>query len=220
MHGWGADSSSFDWIKNHITGKTLHIANLDGFGGEPAPDDPTVQGYAKRLGEYIGKNKLTNVVLVGHSFGGRVAIEYASANKIDGLVLVDSAGLKPKFSLNRSCKIARYKIAKTLAKWRLVSKDKLSKYGSADYSACDQKLKKVLVCAVNYNQSKLLKDIKCPTLIVWGDQDKDTPLYMAKRLNKGIKNSGLVVLPGAGHFSFLSNPAGFAKIIDYFVDNI
>lgn len=220
LHGWGANSSSFDWLKNYITNKTLHIADLDGFGGEPAPDDPSVQGYAKRLAEYITTNELTNVILVGHSFGGRVAIEYAGHNNIKGLVLVDSAGLKPKFSFKKAYKISKYKFVKKLAAWGLVNKSKLKKYGSPDYAACDEKLKRVLVCAVNYNQSKLIKNIKCQTLIVWGEKDKDTPIYMAKRFNKGIKSSGLVVLPGAGHFSFLNNPGGFAKIIDYFVDNI
>ncbi len=220
LHGWGADSSSFLWLKDKLQNFSLHFANLDGFGGQSAPDDPSIVGYAQRLHNYIIGNSLQNVILVGHSFGGRVAIEYASKYPLHGLVLVDSAGLKPRFSLKKKLKIWHYKIIKKLVNLGAVKEQKLAKFGSPDYKSCDEKLKKVLTTAVNYDQTPLLGKITAPTLIYWGKNDADTPLYMAKKLNKKIKGSGLVVVEGAGHFSFLDNDAQFCKTIDYFACNV
>lgn len=219
LHGWGADYQSFSWLKNYIKTCTLHFANLDGFGGQPAPTDPTVDGYAHRLKQYILDNNLNNVVLVGHSFGGRVAIQYASQNQVKGLVLVDAAGIKPKKSIKKSVKVLKYKLTKFLVKHKLVNNKKLQKYGSVDYKNADNLLKQVLVSAVNYDQSHLLTKITAKTLIFWGENDKDTPLYMAKKLHKNIKNSELVVLTG-GHFSFADNPYQFYKVLEYFINNL
>ena len=215
LHGWGAGNSSFVWLSNHLNKYNLHFASLDGFDNEPPPTDCTIGGYANRVGEYIKQNNLTNVVLVGHSFGGRVAIEYASCHKILGLVLVDSAGVKPKFSLKKWLKIKKYKFLKKFFKNKFVQK----KYGSKDYQSCSENMKKVLVYAVNYDQTKLLEKIDCQTLVYWGKQDKDTPLYMAKTIHKKIKNSSLFLADG-GHFSFLNNPMQFKDCLEYFVDNI
>ena len=220
LHGWGADYSSFYFLKDIIKNSTLHFANLDGFGGAPAPDDPSINGYAQRLQQYIAHNKLQNVVLVGHSFGGRVAIEYASKYFVLGLVLVDSAGVKPKFSIKKQLNIAKYKFVKCLVKHKFMHKDRLLKFGSVDYKNADTKLKKVLVSCTNYNQQPILNKISAPTLIVWGKYDKDTPLYMAKILDKHIKKSKLIVLENSGHFSFLDRPNMFCSLLQNFINSL
>lgn len=219
LHGWGGDYRSFYYLKDYLKNYTLHFASLDGFGTAPAPQDPTVGGYASRLKDYIAENNLSNVVLVGHSFGGRVAIEYASKNLVLGLVLVDSAGIKPKRSIKKRAKIFRYKFAKLLVKLKVKNKEYLNKFGSPDYKNSSTQLKNVLVNAVNYNQQPLLKNIKAKTLIVWGNNDKDTPMYMAKKLHKNIVNSELVVFKG-GHFSYLENSYSFYKVLEYFVEHL
>lgn len=217
LHGWGASKDNFTWLKGKIN-CTMHFASLDGFDNTPAPTDPTIGGYAKRLGEYIKNNNLDNIVLLGHSFGGRIAIEYASQNNVLGLILVDSAGLKPKFSLSKKIKVFRYKLAKTFKKLHIYKKD-LSKYGSEDYKNCSKQLKNVLVNAVNYNQKRKLPKITAKTLIIWGNKDVDTPPYMAKTLHKKIKNSNLIWLDG-GHFAFAQEPYKFASILVDFIENI
>jgi pimeloyl-ACP methyl ester carboxylesterase len=218
LHGWGADHNSFLWLKGMLK-DNLYFADLDGFGGTCPPQDVTISGYAKRLENYIAKNNLSDVILVGHSFGGRVAIEYAASHNLAGLVLVDSAGLKPRFNLKRSYKIAKYKLAKTLVKLKILPQNRLKKYGSQDYQNASPQMKKVMLQAVNHDQTKLLSQISCPTLIVWGSGDDQTPPYMAKILHKKIAGSGLVMLSG-GHFCFLENQIQFAKIIDYFAKNV
>ena len=218
LHGWGASKTNFLWIKDYLN-CTCHFASLDGFDDEPPPDDITIEGYAKRLQKYINDNKLNNVVLVGHSFGGRIAIEYAAHNSLLGLVLVDSAGVKPKFNILKKLKILKYKLAKALCKIGLVNNKYLDRFGSADFKEASDQMKRVMVYAVNHNQKNELNKIKCKTLVVWGKNDKDTPLYMAKIINKKIKNSELAIIDG-GHFSFLDDKYKFYTVLDYFIKNL
>lgn len=219
LHGWGAGKDSFLWLSDYLTNYKLHFASLDGFDGTDAPNDPTISGYADRLDKYIKANKLDNVVLVGHSFGGRIAIEYCSKHDILGLILVDSAGIKPKYSFKKHFSVLKYKLLKKLVKFKLAKKERLKKYGSTDYKNCNQDMKQVFLNSISYDQTKLLNKIKTQTLLIWGKNDKETPLYMAKKLNKNIKNSELVVIDGE-HFCFLQNPYGFYKIVEAFVSQL
>ena len=216
LHGWGAGKNSFLWMKDYFKNASLHFASLDGFDKTKPPKDTTIEGYYRRLEQYITAQKLKNIVLVGHSFGGRIAIEYCSKNNISGLILVDSAGIKPKFSFKKSWAVLKYKLTKALVKHGLANQSVLNKFGSHDYKSASPEMRKVFLSAVNYNQIKLLSMISAPTLIVWGKNDKETPMYMAKKLHKRIENSELVVLNG-GHFIFLDGPYKFYKTIEYFI---
>lgn len=211
LHGWGADQTSFYFLKDSITNCKLHFVCLDGFGLQPPPTDPTIQGYCNRLHSYITAKRLNNIILVGHSFGGRIAIEYAAKYKLLGLVLVDSAGITPKFSLVKAYRILQYKRLKKLVNAGKKHKNCLNKFGSTDYKNANSQMQQVLKHCVNYNQKTLLKSIKVFTLIIWGDHDVDTPIYMAKTLHKGIKSSKLILMPNCGHFSFLDNQYLFYK---------
>lgn len=70
---------------------------------------------------------------------------------------------------------------------------------------------------VNEDLIDLLPKIKAPTLLIWGDQDQETPLSFARTMEKKIPDAGLVVFPGAGHFSYLDRPNDFAVIINDFL---
>lgn len=217
LHGWGGDYKSFYHLKDVLKNCTMHFATLDGFGDVSAPQDVSINGYCQRLRAYIVQKNLQNVVIVGHSFGGRIAIEYASKNNLAGLVLVDSAGIKPQFSISKQLKILKYKIAKQKALAGKLAQSELSKFGSEDYKNANDQMKKVLSSCLKYNQKHLLKCINCPTLIVWGKKDKDTPIYMAKTLHNGIKNSKLAVMEDCGHFSYLDNQYQFYKLLNQFL---
>ena len=218
LHGWGADYKSFYFLKDVLQNQKLHFASLDGFGGTKPPTDPTIKGYANRLHSYITKNNLKNVILVGHSFGGRIAIEYASTHSILKLVLVDSAGLKPRVSIKKLYKTCKYKLYKWLVKNKILNAKHLNNFGSADYRSANIQMKEVLKSCLKYNQKNQLKKIKSKTLIIWGDKDTDTPLYMANTLHRGIKNSKLVVLKNCRHFCFLDNQYLFFKHLKQFID--
>nr|MDE7216215.1 alpha/beta hydrolase [Clostridia bacterium] len=125
--------------------------------------------------------------------------------------LVDSAGLKPRYSIKKNIRKLTYNLKKFF-------KMDTSNCGSADYRALSGDMRTTFKNVVNFYLDGYLKDVKCDALIIWGKRDKDTPPYMAKRLKKGIYNSGLIFLQG-GHYSYLDCYPQFLAILDsYFKD--
>lgn len=220
LHGWGGNLNSFRGLESGLAESGQSVLTLDfpGFGGSDMPKETfTLDDYYKivlGLIENLGIKKLN---IVAHSFGGRIALLLASKNSdlIKKLVLVDSAGLKPKFSLSKSFKIFHYKFLKKLKNAGIIKRD-LSGYGSADYRAMPDELKPVFNNIVRTDLTYTLKSISCPTLIVWGKDDTSTPYYMAKRLNKGIKDSAVITFDG-GHFAYLQNSNKFYIIVNEFL---
>ena len=162
--------------------------------------------------------ELDKVSVIAHSFGGRVAILLASLqqDKVEKLVLVDSAGIKPKFSLKNKLKILNYKVAKKLKEKGLIKRE-LINYGSEDYKALPSQMKPVFNNVINTDLTGYLKNITAPTLIVWGKKDNDTPYYMAKKINKNIKDSAIITFENAGHFCYLDNASEFQTIVSNFL---
>ena len=92
------------------------------------------------------------------------------------------------------------------------------KYSSPDYKALKTEvMRETFKKVISLDLSSNLKEITRPTLLVWGENDLDTPLYMAKKMESEIKDSGLVVLKNAGHFSYIDNSNEYNVIIDNFL---
>ena len=198
LHGWGASSAAMDGIYAYLSknGRSVFSVDFPGFGKSDFPPETWgVYDYADCVQYILNESGIVRPVLIGHSFGGRVALILGARGIASKLVLADAAGLKPKMSLKKKRAIARYKAAKRKGKI-------LSDAGSADYAALSPAMKKVFVRIVNTHLDGLLAKIDVPTLLFWGKEDKDTPPYMAKRFHKGIKDSGLVRLNGAAHFAY------------------
>ena len=219
LHGWGGSLNSFRFLENQLAKEGFSVITLDfpGFGGSDLPrEDFSLDDYKKIVEELVEKENIKSVHIIAHSFGGRVAIKLsAETNLVKKLVLVDSAGIKPRFSLAKNIKILHYKFLKSLKKIGLIKRD-LNNFGSADYKAMPNNLKSVFNRIVNEDLSGVLHKIECPTLIVWGRNDRETPLYMAKKLNKGIKDSAIVTFDG-GHFAYLQNAEKFTIIVKEFL---
>lgn len=222
LHGWGADKESFRCISDRLK-KDFCTVRIDfsGFGQSEPPifEGWGVEDYADNLAAFIRKQGLVDTSIVAHSFGGRVAIVLCAKypELVKKLVLVDSGGMR-RFSLKRCWKIFLYKVAKRLVGFGLKKKSSLKKYGSADYKSLDVGMKNTFKKVVRQDLSAFAKKIKCPTLIVWGGKDKETPLWMGKKLDRLISNSGLAVFKNAGHFSFVDESASFAAAIRYFFE--
>lgn len=211
LHGWGCTGSCMDGAYRYLDACGRRVCALDfpGFGKSDFP--PAHWGiyeYADCVQYVLGELQLHRPVLVGHSFGGRVALILGARGVASKLVLTDAAGLKPKFSLRKWWRIKRYKAAKR--------KGKTPKYaGSADYAALSPAMQKVFVRVVNTHLNALLPQIKVPTLLFWGKRDRDTPLYMARKLNKGIEGSGLITVD-AGHFAYAECASVFHAAVRVF----
>lgn len=144
--------------------------------------------------------------------------------KISKIVLVDSAGILPKKTFKQKVRQRFYKIGRRFLETRLMKKlfptalDAFrKKMGSADYNAASPIMRQSLVLAVNEDLTSLLPKISAPTLLIWGDKDTATPLSDGQLMEKSIPDAGLVVLEGAGHFSFLEQPYVFQQVIKSFL---
>jgi len=206
LHGWGGGLKSFEHAYTVMSG----IAPCVNFAfPSSVPSYWGVYDYATLVDCFSEAIGISKPVIVGHSFGGRIAIILAARDKAKKIVLADSAGLKPKFSLKRKMRIAAYRRAKKCGK-------PLDGYGSIDYNNLEQSMREVFVRIVNMHLDSLLPFIKCDTLIFWGRNDRDTPMYMAKRLNRGIKNSRLITVDG-GHYSYVDASHKFIQQLKSFV---
>jgi len=156
------------------------------------------------LCEHLG---ISSADFLGHSFGGRICILLSAIKPslVHKCIYVDSAGMKPKRRIGYHYKVFKYKLCKKLGK--------NAQGGSRDYRALSPEMRSLFNNIVNTHLEAFAKEIVCPSLIVWGEEDKETPLYMAKRLNRLISDSELVVLKNAGHFSFLDCPLAFSSIV-------
>ena len=114
LHGWGASSTIFESITNILKTKyTIYTIDLPGFGKSDEPDKPyNLDDYVDLLYQFIIDLDIYNPILLGHSFGGRIAIKFASLYNVSKLILVDSAGLKQKNFIKTKTKILLYKLKK------------------------------------------------------------------------------------------------------------
>ena len=226
MHGWGCNHTTLQSIERLLVpGFKVYNVDFPGFGGSTEPD--TVWGieeYTSLIEEFIKIEKIENPILLGHSFGGRVGILYSSRNAVSKLILVDAAGIKPRRSLKYYYKVYTYKAVKRtlpLLFGKARAEELLNRYrskvGSSDYSNASQMMRTILSKVVNEDLKYCLPKIKCPTLLIWGENDTATPLSDAKLMEKMIPDAGLVLFPGVGHYSFLENPYQFAAVLKSFV---
>ena len=215
LHGWGGDASAFLFVAERLKSFAKSIVvDFNGFGKTPEPDRPySVGDYAGEVLSVLEKEGVDSVIIVGHSFGGRVAMEIAAKfpDVASGLVIVDSAGIKPRRNPTYYIKIAIHKLMKKLGMKGLK--------GSNDYRVLSLLMKETFKKVVSYDQSYLLKDISVPTAIFWGKKDKDTPLYMARKLSKNIKDSSLFLLDG-GHYAYVDDLEKFVSILTAFVQRV
>lgn len=218
LHGWQSEGIIWFPIINSrsLNDYSCYAIDFPCFGKSEVPRSPfTLKDYVEVLEEFIKKLKLKNIILVGHSFGGRVAIKLAANTPlpIEKLILVDSAGLKGHDSIYLSIKKATAKIVKPLFSrpfmkyWR----EKIYQLIGAEDYLTRPDLKETFINIINEDLTPFLKKIKIPTLIVWGENDRITPSNFAYRIKEGIPNSELVILPNAGHFSFLDKKEEFLE---------
>ena len=223
LHGWGTNKNTFLPLAKLLSKKyEVHLIDLLGFGKSEAPYKAlSLSDYVMLLRDYIEYKKLNKPIILGHSFGGRIAIKYASSFKnIEKLILVDSAGIKKRLSFLSRIKIKIYKLKKwwyKLTKNVVKFNNLINNSGSYDYKMASPVMKQTLVKVINEDLKPYLKKIEVETLIIWGRDDKETPIKDALIMNKLIKNSGLVTLENTGHFPYLENKHTFNIIISNYL---
>ena len=162
---------------------------------------------------------LDQVILMNHSFGGRISIKLLARRPlpfgVSKAVFIDAAGIRPKRTLSYYAKVYSYKAMKRL--FPGLAKRRQGKSGSADYRNATPLMRQTMVRCINEDLTPLLKDDPVSTLLIWGEQDTATPVEDGRKMEALIPDAGLVVLPGAGHFSFAEQWGQCRRVLDAFL---
>lgn len=218
LHGWGQNIQMMEPIaKPFQENVDTVILDLPGFGksGEPKTNW-SLEDYADMVHALLLKLKIENPILVGHSFGGKVSIVYASKYNCEKLILLASPYKVaiPKVSF-------KVRVLKTLAKMPLLKSiaSKMKKnMGSTDYKNASPKMRTILVKHINTDVSENCKNIQCPTLIIWGTKDEAVPLRDAYEIKNLITNSAVIEYPNCTHYAYLEDLTKTVRILKSFIE--
>ncbi len=226
LQGWGTHLGVYDSVADAINESYRFVQfDLPGFGGSDEPREAwNVDAYADFFCKFMEALGIKKATLIGHSYGGRIIIKLATREnipfEIQNIVLIDSAGIVPEKTFSQKMKIKRYKVLKKFLNLKVVYAlfpelidDWRSRQGSADYRNATPMMRQCLVMAVNEDLRHHLPKIKQDTLLIWGDKDTATPISDAKIMEEMIPHSGLAVIEGTGHYSFLEQPVIFRNIM-------
>ena len=192
----------------------ITILDFPGFGESEEPKEAwTIEDYELMLEEFLKKVNVKKPIVIGHSFGGRVAIRYSARNPISKLVLFGSPCIRIQEELSLGVKIL--KKLKTLPGLNDLGEYMKKFIGSRDYKAASPIMRQTLVNVVNEDLSKFAREIEEPTLLIWGTNDTEAPLNEAKELEKIMVDAALITLPGT-HYAYLENLPRVVTILDIF----
>ena len=215
LHGWGQNIEMMKPLGDNLSDHYhITIIDLPGFGLSKEPVYAyTIFDYTEVVHDLLEELKISNPIIMGHSFGGRIAIVYASKYKVNKLVLFGSPCVRHEYkSFKQSLfkKIKRIKLLKPLVN---VMKKHM---GSVDYRNATPIMREVLVKTVNQDLSECARNIKCSTLLIWGENDEAVPVSEARELDNLLSDSALIVLPGT-HYCYLENLKQVVNILYNFI---
>ncbi|MDR2505646.1 MAG: alpha/beta hydrolase [Oscillospiraceae bacterium] len=233
LHGWGCDASMWRVIADRLSAEAaVYALDFPGHGRSGKLTVPwDAKDYAAMVADVIGQLGIAGCVVVGHSHGGRVALRLALdyPELVGKLVVTGGSGLRGKKAGKRTFKQSVYKVMKNtltaLDKARVfgnLPKRGISalrcKFGSPDYRKLTTDIERAtFIKLVSADMTDEIANIKKPTLLIWGDKDTETPLWMAEKMKELIPDSGLVVFEGGDHFAHIYQPERFAAIVSAFL---
>ncbi|MDR3051532.1 MAG: alpha/beta hydrolase [Oscillospiraceae bacterium] len=232
LHGWGCSVKLWEPLAASLAQKARVTAlDFPGHGRSSPPPVPWgVPEYAHMVEGLVETLGIRGCAVVAHSFGARVAIWLAAQRPglLGRLVLTGAAGLRRPPTLRGQARGALYKALRgACGVWQRLGLPGVwpqraqaalrRRFGSADYNALDEEMRKTFVRVVNLDLRPCLPKITSPTLLYWGESDTTTPLWMGRVMEKDIPDAGLVVAPGATHFAYLERAEEFERIVSRFL---
>lgn len=228
LHGWGGRWESWYPIIQHFkVNYRVTAIDLPGFGQSDLFPNPTgLLGFTEIISGFINNLELNRPAVIGHSFGGSItatlAINYPEL--ISRIVLADASGIR-KQSLRKKVIMAAAKTGKAVFSLPILKSGQnylrsalYNILGESDYLTAG-KLKESYKIIINEDISPILAKINLPTLIIWGEKDRSTPLWQGRIFNRLIAGSKLIIIPHTGHFSYLENPEMFNESVEHFLDD-
>lgn len=216
LHGWGQNIKMMEPIgQYYLKYFNILIVDLPGFGesGEPLKSW-SVFDYAECLKKLFDYLNLKKIILIGHSFGGKLSLVYASKYEVDKLVCLASPYCKELKKLPLKNRV--YKFVNRIPGLEWLAKIMRNRLGSVDYKNASEIMRGVLVKSINLDLTDNVKEIKCPTLLVWGTLDTAVPLKRAYELEQLIDDAGVVVYDGATHYAYLERLNQLISVLDSF----
>lgn len=214
LHGWGQNIEMMKPVGDFFKEKyRVIIIDLPGHGGSDEPNYAyTVHDYVAILNKILKELKVDSPIIIGHSFGGKIGLLYASMYKVSKLIVLGSPYKK---AINKlSLKIKILKKLKQMPGMKVFENIVKKRMGSADYRDASPIMRQILVNTVNLDITEVLSNITAPTLIIWGSNDEAVPVEDAYELEKLISNAGLVVIESASHYAYLEHLSYVIKIIN------
>lgn len=227
VHGLGASAESWrDSMRLLAKGYRVIALDLPGYGKSDKPrGDYSIPHYAAVIGEFIDALGVDRVALAGNSMGGWMAVLAAleRPEKVSHLILVNSAGLQrgkyPPVNLNPGTKEEQKALMLALfADPSFVTPkavDAQWEYRKEIRGTVNAMLEALKAGAQPLDDR--LKDIKVPTLIIWGRKDALIPAEFAERFARGIPGSRLAMIEDAGHLPQIEKPHAFSRAVRGFV---
>lgn len=210
LHGWGCNYNYMVPLANKIKNANCLLIDLPGFkNNKPFESPKKFDDYINYLLMFLKDNNFKINYIVGHSFGGKLAIKLSNELKINHMFLFSPSTFNKKRYLNYYIKIFFYKIIKRIS----IFKKYLNKFGSVDYKSLSPIMKKTMSNVINYNIKFHLLKNKTPTSLFYGKNDKITPIYIGKKTKKLMDDCNLFIIEG-DHFAYLSNVTYIVKIIE------
>ena len=231
LHGWGCDHTVFSALEASLADRYTTISvDFPGHGQSGEPVTPWgVSEYMEQIYQLLQQLGIKRTNVIAHSFGGRVALMLAVKHPetVQKMVLTGAAGIKKpetEEGRKRSDRYKRYTAFLNRMKRTPVLADMAEKlqsnlrnrYGSPDYVKLNENMRKTFVRIVSEDLQPLLPQVQASTLLIWGDADTETPLWMGQTMEKEIPDAGLVVFEGGTHFAFLEQEPRFALITKHF----
>ncbi len=218
LHGWTYSTEKWAPFVDLLKQKESEPVMLE-IPGLTAPLDEvwTVDNYVEWLKKIVDNEK-EKVLLLGHSNGGRISMAFALKypEKVSKLILIDSAGI---YHNELSLRLKRFvfgTLAKAGKKIKNIQAIRSIFYRFVrehDYEKANPKLRETMKNLITSDLSASLEKITVPTLIIWGEQDKITPLTDGKLMHELIKNSLFHVVKDARHSPQLTHPKEVVKHI-------
>lgn len=216
LHGWGQNIQMMEPIANNLDGYKFTIIDFPGFGKSEEPkEDWDIEKYTELVEKLLKELNIKNPIMVGHSLGGRIAINYSSRNKVSRVVLFGSPCIRYDSDINHA-KEKFYHTIKSLPGMSKISEFAKKFIGSEDYRKASPVMRRTLVNIINTDLSKEASMIDAPVLLVWGTNDTEEPIERARDLEKLLKDGALIELEGCSHYAYLEALPKVVNILNSF----
>lgn len=215
IHGWATSLELMrDFSVSLSAYSKVYSIDLPGHGKSDSPDGVWgMKDFAECLKNFLDSKGIKKAIFVGHSFGGKTLIKFSSlySSYIDKLILICSSGIRPAPSLKKRIRNAFIRYLRNFIRFKntkignkIYQNWYIPKFASRDYLAAG-KIRQTFVKTINEDLYDELRAVNSKCLLIWGEEDDETPLIVANTMNELISDSELKIIPKVGHYPFLGS---------------